>query len=127
MAFTLTTTDGTLVLAIAGELDAVTVPELRSAIDQIVAEAQGTESHKRVVVNLSRLHLIDSSGIGAVVSLYKRVRAAGSDVEVTGLHGQPLVIFRLLRLDAMMLTSKPDELRATPASVPAGALRPKQS
>jgi anti-sigma B factor antagonist len=55
-----------------------------------------------VVIDMSALRSVDSSGVGAVVSLYKRVRAQGGQVSVQGLMGQPLAIFRLLRLDRVM-------------------------
>lgn len=87
------TGDETL-LKIEGSLDAVSTPELRPTIDALVAEKR-----TRVTVNLSALRLIDSSGVGAIVSLYKRLRAQGGDVTVVGLKDQPLAIFRLLRLD----------------------------
>ena len=47
--------------------------------------------------------MVDSSGIGALVSLYKRVRAQGGNVVIKGVRDQPLAIFRLLRLDKLML------------------------
>jgi anti-anti-sigma regulatory factor len=47
--------------------------------------------------------MVDSSGVGALVSLYKRARAQGGAVIVTGLRDQPLAIFRLLRLDRVMI------------------------
>jgi anti-anti-sigma regulatory factor len=47
--------------------------------------------------------MLDSSGVGALVALYKRIRAQGGDVVMTGLRDQPLAIFRLLRLDRVML------------------------
>jgi anti-sigma B factor antagonist len=56
-----------------------------------------------VVVDLSFLRVIDSSGVGAIVSLYKRVRATGGDVRVVGLRDQPLAIFQLLRLDRVLV------------------------
>ena len=37
--------------------------------------------------------------VGAIVSLFKRVRAAGGKFEVANLHGQPRSIFKVLRLD----------------------------
>jgi len=52
-----------------------------------------------VRVDLSSLRLIDSSGVGVVVSLYKRCKAHGGQVRVEGLSNQPLTIFKLLRLD----------------------------
>ena len=87
--------DGTTTfLRIRGELDALSAPELRPALDKLV-----DERHPEVDVDLSELRLIDSSGVGALVSLYKRVRANGGSVRFTGVKAQPLVIFKLLRLD----------------------------
>jgi anti-sigma B factor antagonist len=82
------------VLRIAGSLDALSTPDLRTVIESLVAEKRPT-----IRVDLSDLRLIDSSGVGAIVALYKRMRAQGGDVQVVGLKDQPLAIFRLLRLD----------------------------
>jgi anti-sigma B factor antagonist len=82
------------VLTIEGTLDAVTAPELRSVVDDLV-----NESRKEVTLDLAALRLIDSSGVGVIVSLFKRVRANGGQVRITGLRDQPRAIFRLLRLD----------------------------
>ena len=81
-------------LCIEGLLDAVSTSDIRPIIDAVV------EDHRsHVNVDLSGLRLIDSSGVGAIVSLYKRVRANGGEVRVQGLRDQPLQIFKLLRLD----------------------------
>jgi len=85
----------TRVLRIRGELDALSAPELRSALDALV------EERRDIIVDLSELRLIDSSGVGALVSLYKRTRANGGCVRFTGVTAQPLVIFKLLRLDVV--------------------------
>jgi anti-sigma B factor antagonist len=81
-------------LRIWAVLDAVTAPEIRPTIDAIVAEQR-----KSITVDLSSLRLIDSSGVGVVVSLYKRCKEYGGTVRITGVKDQPLTIFRLLRLD----------------------------
>src|SRR5262245_22717163 len=82
------------VLRISGSLDALSTPDLRPTIDALVAGKRRT-----ITIDLGDLRLIDSSGVGAIVSLYKRMRAQGANVEVIGLKDQPLAIFRLLRLD----------------------------
>lgn len=87
-------------ITIVGELDAVTVPDLRDELDRLlVGNTSGFE------VDLSGLRMIDSSGVGVLVSLYKRGRAHGQWVRVTGLREQPLAIFRLLKLDAILAAS----------------------
>jgi anti-sigma B factor antagonist len=107
MTFSISTIDSSLTrLAIEGELDAVTVSELRGDIEKLLARRPS-----RVEVDLSSLRMVDSSGVGVLVSLYKRVRAQGGDVIVTGLRDQPLAIFRLLRLDRVMVGA---DLKAPP-------------
>ena len=86
--------DNITVLALKGRLDALTAPELRPTIDGLVERG-----HNRVVCDLHDLETIDSSGVGAIVSLFKRSRMKGGDVKIARLRGQPKEIFRLLRLD----------------------------
>jgi anti-sigma B factor antagonist len=94
MKYTRTDTGIETVLEIDGTLDAVTAPDLRTVVDQLVAEER-----KSVTLELSSLRLIDSSGVGVIVSLFKRIRATGGQVKIVGLRDQPRAIFRLLRLD----------------------------
>jgi anti-sigma B factor antagonist len=81
-------------LRVEGSLDALTVAEMRPTIEGII----GLQL-KEVAVDLSALTLIDSSGVGAIVSLYKRMREAGGQVKIKGLRDQPLAVFKLLGLD----------------------------
>jgi anti-sigma B factor antagonist len=53
----------------------------------------------RIVLDLGGLRYIDSSGIGALVSWFKRVRDQQGDLKIANLGAQPREIFRLLRLD----------------------------
>ncbi len=82
------------ILRIEGVLDALTVPEIRPLVDELVQQRRRT-----IVVDLAALRLIDSSGVGVIVSLYKRCRSYGGEVRLEGLRSQPLAIFKLLRLD----------------------------
>jgi anti-sigma B factor antagonist len=81
-------------LQIQGSLDALTVRDIRPIIDAVVAEHP-----RRVTVDIGELTLIDSSGVGAIVSLFKRVKADGGEVVVVGAHDQPLAVLKLLKLD----------------------------
>lgn len=81
-------------LAISGSLDAMTAAEVMPSIDAIIEDRR-----REVVVDIGGLDLIDSSGVAVLVSLYKRLRARGGRVSVTGARDQPLSIFKLLRID----------------------------
>lgn len=98
MKFQRTDVGDATTITITGSLDAISTPELRASIDALVSEKRNN-----VQIDLSALRLIDSSGVGAIVSLYKRVKAQGGLVTVKGLRDQPLAIFKLLRLDKVLV------------------------
>ena len=81
-------------LVVRGSLDINSAPALAEEIDKIVA-ARPT----KVVVDLAMLDLIDSSGVAALVKLYKGVRNTGGAMTISGARDQPLAIFKLLRMD----------------------------
>ena len=97
MDFSTSRADGVTTLRIVGELDAVTVPDIRPSVDALVAERQS-----RIVVDLSGLRLIDSMGVGRLVCLYKKAKEYGGVMSVQGVRDQPLSIFKLLRLDRVL-------------------------
>jgi len=92
--FDITRSDGETSVFIRGSLDINTAPGLAEEIDKIVASRP-----KKVTVDLSGLDLIDSSGVAALVKLYKGIRGASGHVEMIGARDQPLAIFKLLRMD----------------------------
>jgi anti-sigma B factor antagonist len=98
MTFTTNGSNSACTLSIKGELDALTVPDLRGELDRL---AQGRA--RTIVVDLSGLRLIDSSGVAALVSLYKRVRARGGKLVVRAVRDQPLAVLKLLKLDEVLM------------------------
>ncbi len=87
-------TETTTRLKISGALDIHSAPEIRPIFDNVA-----TANKRCVTLDLDGLTMLDSSGVGAIVSLFKRVKATGGIVIVEGIHGQPLAIFQLLKLD----------------------------
>ncbi|HEY0482995.1 MAG TPA: STAS domain-containing protein [Kofleriaceae bacterium] len=81
-------------LVVRGSLDINSAPALSEEIDKIVATRPA-----KAVVDLSMLDLIDSSGVAALVKLYKGVRNHGGVLTIAGARDQPLAIFKLLRMD----------------------------
>ena len=87
-------TDRETTLVIRGSLDINTAPTLAEEIDRIIATKP-----PKVAVDLAALDLIDSSGVAALVKLYKGVRGHGGAIAIVGARDQPLAIFKLLRMD----------------------------
>lgn len=79
-----------------GALDAATVHDIVPVLDGIV------EEHPRlVIVDLDGVKMLDSRGVGAILSLWKRVKAQGGKVVVAHAHDQPLAVLRVLKLDGV--------------------------
>jgi len=101
-----------ITLRVGGELDAISSPELRPMLEVLAHRAV-----RNIMVDLSDLMLIDSSGLGALVSLYKRVRANGGTVEFEGVANQPLAVFKLLGLDRALrvnVSPRPEKIIIRP-------------
>jgi anti-sigma B factor antagonist len=72
------------VLSVEGELDLYTATELRDAV-----LALGDDGHARMIIDLSAVPFMDSSGLGAIVGCLKRLREAGGDLALVTLPGSP--------------------------------------
>jgi anti-sigma B factor antagonist len=81
-------------LIVRGSLDINSAPVLSEEIDRIIAAKP-----PKVAVDLAALDLIDSSGVAALVKLYKGIRHGGGEIAILGARDQPLAIFKLLRMD----------------------------
>ena len=67
--------DGTVTARLVGELDLVTVPGFEKRVESL--REQGT---RQLVLDLTGLAFIDSTGLSAFVSALKRYRADGGDI-----------------------------------------------
>jgi anti-sigma B factor antagonist len=69
--------DGTRVIAVRGELDLSTAPELEGPLEEAIAAGDAS-----VLVDLSECEFIDSTGIALIVRAWQRLdRAADGDGE----------------------------------------------
>lgn len=81
-------------VAIDGEIDVYTAPQLR---ERIVTLIDGGCTN--VIVDLSNVGFIDSSGLGVLVSALRRARERDGSVRVVCTQENILKIFRITGLD----------------------------
>jgi anti-anti-sigma factor len=74
------------------DLDAAYVSRAKPYIDRLA------EADEDVVLDLTKVEFVDSSGLGALVFLHKRLITNGHRLKVVGLRGQPLQLFTNLHL-----------------------------
>ena len=87
---------GHVVLEIGGEIDVYTAPRLRERLVELVAAGQN-----QVVVDLSRVDFLDSTGLGVLVGVHRRLRAGGGSLGLVCAHERLLKIFRITGLDTV--------------------------
>ena len=85
---------GALVIKLLGDrLDAAAAPEFKETVSNRIDAGEDT-----ILLDLSDVDFIDSSGLGALVSVLKRMSPTGQLV-VCGLRDAAFNMFRLTRMD----------------------------
>lgn len=103
-------------------LDCANIKRNRALIEELAGTKQA------VTLDLANVKYIDGSGIGALVYIKKKLRAAGHDFNVINISGQPHQMLSTLGVDQMLRTPRrrPTKLRA-PAAVAANAVAAPRS
>ena len=89
------------IITVQGELDAEVAVEVKDQFEDIAQD--GTDN---VVMDLTETEFLDSSGIGAIVFLFKRLNAQGRSLHLHGLTGQPKELIEMLRIDKAIPVSQ---------------------
>jgi anti-anti-sigma factor len=88
--------NGELTLQLEDSFDALAVEDLRQDFDDLATQELD------VVLDFSRVTFIDSSGLGAIVFLFKRLRALNKNLKLVNTTGQPLQLLQYLRIDKVI-------------------------
>ncbi|NOH24816.1 STAS domain-containing protein [Vibrio europaeus] len=89
------TNDTIVTWVIDGNLDADGSRHAQPHIDEILAE----NSSREIEIDFSQVQFLDSSGVGAIVYLYKRLVERQRNMRIENVSGQPLEIMNLLRIN----------------------------
>jgi anti-anti-sigma factor len=94
------TTNSNVIIQLSGEMDALGCSKIRPNL-----EALSKQAYPHTVLDIEQVSFIDSSGIGAIVFLFKRLKEQGRTMEIVGVQGQPQELMKLLRIDAAITLS----------------------
>ena len=96
---------GVLVVQVDGQLIVGNRHELKDLIQSALDQGE-----RRLLIDFSRTGYIDSSGLGALVSISKRVREAGGELRLSGLNDDLRSLFELTKLDTLFaITETPEQ------------------
>jgi anti-sigma B factor antagonist len=91
------TDEGVSVVEVAGEVDVYTAPTLR----QHLREASGGPA-PRVVVDMTEVKFLDSTGLGVLVGAMGRVKEADGTLRLVVSSDHILKVLRITGLDALI-------------------------
>jgi len=102
---------GRSIVTVLGELDLYTAPNLRESVLEVADDGQ-----RQLIIDLSGVPFMDSSGLGVIVACLKRLREAGGDLAlVTRPDSPPTKLLSLTGLDRAIPTfTSLDEALADP-------------
>jgi anti-sigma B factor antagonist len=92
---------GVVVVTVDGQL----IVGNRQELKQLVIDALDGGARK-FVVDFSKTGYIDSSGLGVLVSLSKKIREQGGDLRLAGLNEDLQTLFELTKLDTLFAITR---------------------
>jgi len=96
MAFQVTKSGDVLVIDVEGQLIVGNRQELKQ---KVLEELEGGE--RKFVVDFANTGYIDSSGLGVLVSLSKKIREQGGELRLASLNEDLRTLFELTKLDTL--------------------------
>jgi anti-sigma B factor antagonist len=92
---------GVLVVSVDGQLVVANRQELKQMVLKSLEEGES-----KFVVDFSGTGYIDSSGLGVLVSVSKKIREAGGELRLCGLNEDLRMLFELTKLDTLFTISE---------------------
>ena len=84
---------GVAVAAVEGEINISTSPQLKKEMEKV--------TNAKVVINLSRVGYVDSSGLATLVEILKKARSRGGSLHLTHLSDKVRSLFEITKLDKL--------------------------
>jgi len=94
MEYGISESGGVVTVALVGNLYVESVAKLREGCLKYIEQGK-----IHFVFDMHKLEYIDSSGLGVLITVQKRVRSRGGNVAIRGLKGIVRELFELTRLD----------------------------
>lgn len=105
MAFTATKDPaGVYLVRVEGQLIVGNRQELKGTVQEALEHGE-----RKVLIDFTRTGYIDSSGLGALVSISKKVREQGGELRLCGLNEDLRSLFELTKLDTLFAIADTSE------------------
>ena len=88
--------NGLTVCHVEGEIDINSSPAIKKAFDRILSAKT-----PKIIVNLSKVTYVDSSGLATLVEILKNMRSYGGRLRLTNLSSKIKSLFEITKLEKL--------------------------
>lgn len=99
-------------VAIHGDLDLKTADPLRDALDKLIDRYRD----KTLVLDLSEVDFVDSSGLGVILGRYRRLSTSSRTIALVGVKPSVRAVLELAGIDSIMSVSDSTKSRPEAAA-----------
>jgi anti-sigma B factor antagonist len=100
---------GVMIVRVDGQLVVGNRNELKEHLQRLLEKGE-----RRFLIDFAQTGYIDSSGLGALVALARKVREEGGNLRLSGLNEDLRSLFELTKLDTLFaISDTPDQALAT--------------
>ncbi|MDO8525863.1 MAG: STAS domain-containing protein [Candidatus Omnitrophota bacterium] len=90
------TKNGSIVCRVEGDIDINYSPELKKIFDKLISQKT-----PRIVIELSKVAYVDSSGLATLVGILKNMRSYGGKMRLSGMSPKIRSLFEITKLDKL--------------------------
>lgn len=114
-------TEGIPVIDVSGEVDIYTTPQFKDAVNDALKQG-----HVHIIINLTEVSYMDSSGFGTLLSATKRLRPQNGGVYLIGCNEAVSRMLEITRLNTIftVVETEEDAISAIAANLMAEARTP---
>lgn len=87
---------GLMICHIDGEIDINTSPDLKKAFDKLISKKT-----PKIVINLTKVTYVDSSGLATLVGILKDMRSYGGKMRLASMSSKIKSLFEITKLDKL--------------------------
>lgn len=84
---------GIHLVKIEGELDLYSTSDVKTLVQECLDQPV-----PKLLLDLSNLQYLDSSGVGLLISIIQKIRAKSGSLQVFGLHGSPKLVLDMCKI-----------------------------
>ena len=88
--------NGLTVCCIEGEVDINSSPNIKKSFDKLIAAKT-----PKIIVNLSKVTYVDSSGLATLVEVLKNMRSYGGKLRLTNMSSKVKSLFEITKLEKL--------------------------